>query len=165
MLLRKFYNKSVDERTDRRRLNRRALGIFLTATLSLAGCKAPKLAETDRVCDEPIGTNVTVEGVIAIPRIVNTVYVTRGGAFAEQGSQLIVSGRTGGTANVTVWTTDLPQPNRIDAVSKDAETEALRLYSNLGQVIEYGQPVRITGTVVQDPAGCAINANLIHVAK
>jgi hypothetical protein len=165
MLKHEFYNRSRDGKTVRRALSRGALGIWLTTALFLAGCDAPKIADLDRVCDEPIGTSVTIEGVIAVPRFVNTVYLTRGGALAENGYQVSVSDRSGRTANVTVWSTLSPQPNRIGALSEDVGENALRVYSNRGQLIEPGQTARITGKVVQDPARCTINAELIETAE
>jgi hypothetical protein len=163
MLMRRFYNNSDDGRQVWPLIS---FGSVICVSLAFFtfGCRTPKLVETHRVCDEPIGANVTIEGIIAFPRFVSSVYLTRGGAFAGQGYQVIVSDRSGGTANVTIWTTESRQPNRIGALSGDVDTKALRLYSNRGQEIASGEAARITGEVVQDPTGCAINADVIEIA-
>lgn len=162
MLTRRYYNRTDDARQNRSK-TWTVLGLVLLFHLS--ACEGTKVTGVDRVCEERIGSKVTIEGVITLPRVVNTVYVTRGGAFAANGYQAVLSDKASESANVTIWSAEVPQPNRIRALSEGADKSTLRIYSDRGDEINLGQTTRITGEVVSDPTGCAVNAELIEIAQ
>lgn len=119
----------------------------------LFGCGKPVPVAIKDVCSQPVGSSVVVEGYISLPRVIDTIQLTRGGRIEAVGLQLFVMEKpdaSGDAARATFWTSDKGEPNRIKPLPKGFSWNDLLVYTDDGKPLGAGKIVKITGEVKAD---------------
>lgn len=138
------------------------IGIFL-----MFGCSSPKPVEIKDVCAQPEGTGVIVQGYLSLPKTIDTIQLTKGGAITAVGYQIFLmtkSDASGDAVKVTIWTSDKGEPNKIKPLPRSYDWKDLIVYNDNGKEITAGKVIKITGeTTPDEKTGCGIAVTKIEL--
>lgn len=144
------------------------LNIFLIINVFLIfGCSSPKPFEIKDVCAQPEGTKAILQGYLSLPKTIDTIQLTKGGAITAVGYQLFLmtkSDASGDAAKVAIWTTNKSEPNKIKPLPSGYTWNDLIVYSDKGEEIKAGKIIKITGETAPDAkTGCAVSVTKIEL--
>ncbi len=141
---------------------------FLTVAsiLFVVGCSSPKPFEIKDVCAQPEGTKVITQGYLSLPKTIDTIQLTKGGAITAVGYQLFLMTKadaSGDAVKVTIWTTTKSEPNKIKPFSQNYTWNDLLVYTDDGKEVPAGKVIKITGETVSDEkTGCTVSITKIE---
>lgn len=138
---------------------------FLTAMLSLLlfGCNEtkPVAIEIKDVCSQSIGTNVTIQGYLSLPQMLEVTKYTRGGRGVSMNYKLFLMTKqdaTGDAVAVILSATGISEPNKIKTLPEKYTWNDLVAYTNDGKTSIAGNLVKLTGKVnPNEKNGCQLN--------
>lgn len=140
--------------------------IFIIGVIGMFGCSSPKPFEIKDVCAQPEGTAVIIQGYVSLPKTIDTIQLTKGGAITAVGYQLFLMTKadaSGDSVKATFWTTTKAEPNKIKAFSQNYTWNDLLVYTDDGKEVGAGKVVKITGeTVADSKTGCAVSVKKIE---
>ena len=130
------------------------------------GCSSPKPFEIKDVCSQAEGTGVILSGYLSLPKTIDTIQLTKGGAIKAVGYQIFLMSKadvSGDSVNVTIWTSDKGEPNKIKPLPANFAREDLTVYADDSKAISVGAVIKVTGEIVTDAkTGCAVNVTKIE---
>ncbi len=140
--------------------------ILIICVFSMSGCSSPKPFEIKDVCAQPVGTKVITQGYLSLPKTIDTIQLTKGGAITAVGYQIFLMTKadaSGDAVKVTIWTTTKSEPNKIKPFSQNYTWNDLLVYTDDGKEIGAGKVIKITGENVADAkTGCAVSITKIE---
>lgn len=141
------------------------LTIIASVILTL-GCGSPKPFEIKDICAQAEGTKVITQGYLSLPKTIDTIQLTKGGAITAVGYQLFLMTKadaSGDSVKVTIWTTTKAEPNKIKPFSQNYTWNDLLVYTDDGKEVGAGKVIKITGeTVADSKTGCAVSVTKIE---
>lgn len=130
------------------------------------GCSSPKPFEIKDVCAQKEGTDAILQGYLSLPKTIDTIQLTKGGAITAVGYQIFLMTKadaSGDSVKVTIWTTAKNEPNKIKPLPSGYTWNDLIVYSDKGEEIKSGKQIKITGeTVADSKTGCAVSVTKIE---
>lgn len=140
--------------------------ICIAYVVLMFGCSKPVPMEIKDVCSQPEGTDVIIEGFISLPKVIETIQLTRKGQIEAVGLQLFLMTKadaTGDSVKTTFWTSDKGEPNKIKPLSKGYTWNDLLVYTDDGKTIGPGKVVKVTGEVKPNEKNkCEVNVTKIE---
>lgn len=140
--------------------------LIIAVFLLMLGCSSPKPFEIKDVCAQAEGTKVITQGFLSLPKTIDTIQLTKGGAITAVGYQIFLMTKadaTGDAVKVTIWTTNKAEPNKIKAFSQNYTWNDLLVYTDDGKEVPAGKVIKITGeTVADSKTGCAVSVTKIE---
>lgn len=142
---------------------------LLVISLTAIGCGTPEpvAVEIKDVCAQPVGTYVTIQGYISLPKEMEIVRYTRGGQGAGITYKLFLMTKADATGDsvATVFSgTSQTAKNRIKMVPEKYTWNDLEVYTDSGEAVRAGKVVKITGDIEADEkTRCKVNANKIEL--
>lgn len=141
--------------------------LMITSVFLMFGCSSPKPFEIKDVCAQSEGTKAILQGYLSLPKTIDTIQLTKGGAITAVGYQLLLMTKAeaqGDAVKVTIWTSDKTEPNKIKPLPTGYTQEDLIVYSDDGREIPAGKVIKISGETTPDPkTGCAVNVRKIEL--
>lgn len=130
------------------------------------GCSSPKPFEIKDVCAQKEGTDAILQGYLSLPKTIDTIQLTKGGAITAVGYQIFLMTKadaSGDSVKVTIWTTAKNEPNKIKPLPSGYTWNDLIVYSDKGEEIKAGKMIKVTGETVPDSkTGCAVSVTKIE---
>jgi hypothetical protein len=141
------------------------LAVSLTAIA--CGDPAPVAVDIKDVCAQPVGTYVTIQGFISLPKEMEIIRYTRGGQGAGITYKLFLMTKADATGDsvATVFSgTSQTAKNRIKMFPANYSWNDLEVYTDKDETVRAGKIVKITGPVEADEkTKCKVNANKIEL--
>ncbi len=141
------------------------LTLFASVIL-MFGCTSPKPFEIKDVCAQTEGTDAILQGYLSLPKTIDTIQLTKGGAITAVGYQIFLMTKadaSGDSVKVTIWTTAKNEPNKIKPLPSGYTWNDLIVYSDKGEEIKAGKMIKVTGETVPDSkTGCAVSVTKIE---
>lgn len=129
----------------------------------LFGCgeTKPLAVEIKDVCSQPTGTNVTIQGYLSLPQMMEVTKYTRNGQGVSMNYKLLLMtkpDKTGDSVAVILTATGISEPNKIKTLPDKYDWNDLVAYTNEGKTSVSGNLVILTGKVNPDEKnGCQVN--------
>lgn len=141
--------------------------VFFFLILIVTNCsQKPKSVEIKDVCSQPFGTNVILQGYLSLPKMIDTIQLTKAGKITAVGYQIFLFAETetsDDSVKVTLWTTNKAEPNKIKAFSNGYSWKDLLVYTNDGQEVKSRKTIKITGeTTPDEKTNCSVSVTKIE---
>lgn len=141
--------------------------LIIAPILLMFGCSSPKPFEIKDICAQAEGTKVITQGYLSLPKTIDTIQLTKGGAITAVGYQIFLMTKadaSGDAVKVTIWTTTKSEPNKIKAFSQNYTWKDLLVYTDEGREVPAGKVIKITGeTAPDEKTGCAVSVTKIEL--
>lgn len=108
------------------------------------GCRSSKPFEIKDVCAQPQGTGAILQGFLSLPKTIDTIQITKGGAITAVGYQIFLMTKadaSGDAVKVTIWTTAKGEPNKTKPLPSGYTWNDLIVYSDKGEEIKAGKMI------------------------
>lgn len=142
--------------------------IIFGLILFLFGCGDSKPINVDikDVCSQPTGTNVSIQGYLSLPKMLEVTKYTRGGQGGSMNYKLFLMTKqdaTGDAAAVILSATGISEPNKIKTLPENYTWNDLIAYTDDGKEIPAGKLLKLTGKVnPNEKNGCQVNVMKIE---
>ena len=145
----------------------RLFSFILISIYSLyCGEAKPIAVEIKDVCSQSLGTNVTIQGYLSLPQMLEFTKFRRSGQSERKDYKLFLSSQKNESedkAAIILLTSESYEPNKIKDLPERASQEDIILYTNDGKTITAEKLFKLTGKVnPNDKNGCQVNVTKIE---
>ena len=142
--------------------------LLIAISICFLGCgeTKPITVEIKDVCSQTTGTNVSIQGYLSLPEMLEVTKFTRGGQGSSMNYKLFLMTKqdaTGDAVPVILSATGISEPNKIKTLPDKHNWSDLVAYTEDGKTSVAGNLVKLTGTVKpNDKSGCQVNVMKIE---
>jgi hypothetical protein len=142
---------------------RKSVFLVITLFILLFGCGEanPIAVEIKEVCSQPMGTNVTIQGYLSLPQMLEVTKYTRKGQSVSMSYKLFLMTQPDASSDavpVILSVTGISEPNKIKTLPDKYTWNDLIAYTDDGKTSVAGNLIKLTGKVnPNDKNICQVN--------
>lgn len=142
--------------------------LLIAMCINVFGCgeSKPIAVEIKDVCSQPTGTNVTIQGYLSLPQMLEVTKYTRNGQGVSMNYKLFLMTKqeaTGDAVAVILSATGFSEPNKIKTLPERYSWNDLVAYTDDGKTSVAGNLVKLTGKInPNEKNGCQLNVMKIE---